>query len=81
MAKAKEAPTARQFIELLTTYRSAAELKKYERYFPAKKRKGDAFIGVRMGTVFMLAQEFIEMPPREIEKLLENRIHEVRASG
>jgi len=81
MAKAKEAPTAGQFIELLKTYRSATELKKYERYFPVEKRGGDKFIGVRMGQVFALAQEFIDMPPGEIEKLLESPIHEVRAGG
>ncbi len=28
-------------------------------------------MGVRMGQVFALAKEFIEMPPDEIEKLLE----------
>ena len=31
------------------------------------------FIGVRMGQVFALAKEFIEMPPQDIEKLLESR--------
>ena len=31
-----------------------------------------------MGQVFALAKEFIEMPPDEIEKLLESPIHEVR---
>ncbi len=34
-----------------------------------------------MGQVFALAKEFIEMPPAEIEKLLENPIHEVRAGA
>ena len=34
-----------------------------------------------MGHVFALAKEFIEMPPSEIEKLLESPIHEVRAGG
>jgi len=34
-----------------------------------------------MGQVFALAKEFIEMPPSEIEKLLESPIHEVRAGG
>jgi hypothetical protein len=31
--------------------------------------------------VFALAKEFIEMPPNEIEKLLESPIHEVRAGA
>jgi 3-methyladenine DNA glycosylase AlkD len=34
-----------------------------------------------MGQVFDLAKEFIEMPPGEIEKLLESEVHEVRAGG
>ena len=38
-------------------------------------------MGVRMGQVFALAKEFIEMPPGEIEKLLESPIHEVRVGG
>ncbi|TGN19908.1 DNA alkylation repair protein [Leptospira idonii] len=79
----KTNPTAKQFIEKLNTFRSAEELKKYHRYFrfDEKSKTGDAFIGVRMGTVFELAKEFISMEPSEIEKLLESRIHEVRAGG
>jgi hypothetical protein len=34
-----------------------------------------------MGQVFALAKQFVEMPPGEIEKLLESPIHEVRAGG
>jgi len=41
----------------------------------------DIIIGVRMGQVFALAKEFMEMPPAEIEKLLESPIHEVRVGG
>ena len=32
------------------------------------------FIGARMGQVFALAKEFIDMPPEEIEKLLESEV-------
>lgn len=76
--------TAKQFIEKLYTYRSAAELKKYERYFrfsEANPLKGDEFIGVRMGQVFALAKEFITMHPPEIEKLMKSPVHEVRAGA
>src|SRR5919112_1861961 len=38
-------------------------------------------MGVRMGQVFALAKEFIDMAPAEIEKLLESPIHEVRAGA
>ncbi len=76
--------TAQQFIEKLYTYQSADQLKKHARYFksgPGEYGEGDVFMGVRMGQVFALGKEFIAMPPREIEKLLENDIHEVRAGG
>jgi 3-methyladenine DNA glycosylase AlkD len=76
--------SAEHFVERLKTYQSAEELKKYHRYFKFdedQSGRGDTFIGVRMGQVFGLAKEFIEMPPSEIEKLLESPIHEVRAGG
>ncbi len=75
---------AARFAERLETYRSADELKKIQRYFKTGEGQygeGDEFIGVRMGQVFALAKEFIEMPPAEIEKLLESPVHEVRAGG
>jgi 3-methyladenine DNA glycosylase AlkD len=70
---------ADRFVEELQSYRSPEELEKYRRSF--RVAEGDEFIGVRMGQVFALAKEFIEMPPDEIEKLLESPIHEVRAGG
>ncbi|MFN2513073.1 MAG: DNA alkylation repair protein [Pyrinomonadaceae bacterium] len=75
---------ATRFIKRLSAYRSSAELKKIQRYFRSGKGEygeGDKFMGVRMGQVFALAKEFIEMPPREIEKLLESKIHEARAGA
>jgi 3-methyladenine DNA glycosylase AlkD len=38
-------------------------------------------MGVKMGQVFTLAKAFIEMPPDEIEKLLDSPIHEIRAGA
>ena len=76
--------TAAQFAKRLKAHRSAAELKKIQRYFKSGEGEygeGDEFIGVRMGQVFELAKEFIEMPLSEIEKLLESPIHEARAGG
>lgn len=75
---------AKQFIERIKARRSPEEAKKYLRYFKTGKGEygeGDKFIGVRMGQVFALAKEFIDMPPSEINKLLESPIHEVRAGG
>jgi len=80
----QKAMTATQFVKQLKTYQSIVELKKLQRYFKTGAGdygEGDKFIGVRMGQVFALAKEFIEMPPNEIERLLENPIHEVRAGG
>jgi len=76
--------SAERFVERLEAYRSAEELKKIQRYFKPGKGEygeGDEFMGVRMGQLFMLAKEFIDMPPNEIEKLLESPIHEVRAGA
>ena len=75
---------AERFIKRLKAHRSPDELKKIQRYFKSgdgEYGEGDKFIGVRMGQVFALAKEFIEMPPREIEKLLESPIHEVRVGA
>jgi 3-methyladenine DNA glycosylase AlkD len=71
--------TAKRFIEVLKARRSPEEREKTLRYF--KNTDGDQFIGVRMGQVFANAKEFIDMTPAEIEKLLDSKIHEVRAGG
>jgi 3-methyladenine DNA glycosylase AlkD len=77
-------PTAQRFIEELETHRSPEEREKYRRYFKTGEGQygeGDVFIGVRMGQVFSLAREFIDMPPDEIEELLESEVHEARAGA
>lgn len=38
-------------------------------------------MGVPMGLVFALSKEFLEMPPGEIQKMLDSPIHEVKAGG
>ncbi len=71
---------AAQFVRKLKTYSSPEEVEKTQRYFKSGKGEygeGDKFIGVRMGQLFELAKEFIEMPPGELKKSLENPIHEV----
>ena len=57
--------TAKQFIERLNELGS----------------KEDQYEDVSMGQVFALAKEFIDMPPDEVEKLLESPIHKVRAGA
>jgi 3-methyladenine DNA glycosylase AlkD len=75
---------AKNFIERLKAMQSDKELEKIQRYFKSGKGEygeGDVFIGVRMGGLFKLSEEFIDMTPDEIEKLLESPIHEVRAGA
>lgn len=76
--------SAERFVERLKSYLSPVELKKNQRYFktgPGDYGEGDVFMGVRMGQIFALAKEFIDMPPDEIEKLLESPVHEVRVGA
>ncbi|MEP7324229.1 MAG: DNA alkylation repair protein [Saprospiraceae bacterium] len=76
--------TASDFMERLKKLQSDIELKKIQRYFKSGKGQygeGDQFIGVKMGQLFSLAKEFIEMPVKEIEKLMESPIHEARAGA
>ena len=76
--------SAAVFVERLSQLQSDVEREKYRRYFktgPGDYGEGDVFIGVRMGDVFALAKEFIDLPPEEIEILLESPIHEVRAGA
>ena len=76
--------TAKKFTERLKAMQSQAELEKIQRYFKSGEGQygdGDIFIGVRMGSLFKLSEEFIEMELSEIEKLLESPIHEIRAGA
>ena len=76
--------TADQFMERLKQLQSPDQRAGYERAFqtgPGGYGEGDQVIGVRMGDVFALAKEFIDMPPAEIERLLESPIHEARAGA
>jgi len=76
--------SAKRFIERLKLLQSDEELKKIQRYFKSGEGQygeGDKFMGVKMGQLFTLAKEFEGMPVGEIEKLLENPVHEVRAGA
>ena len=71
--------SATLFIERLGTYLSPEQAVKY-RDTLAQGEDGTS-IQVRMGQVFALAKEFIDMPIREIETLLESPVHEVRVGA
>jgi len=79
-----ESMDAAEFTRQLNKLVSASELKKIEGYFKSAEgqySEGDKFIGVRMGQIFALAKKFMNMPPDEIEKLLESPIHEMRVGA
>jgi 3-methyladenine DNA glycosylase AlkD len=76
--------TAADYVKRLEGHQSVIELEKIQRYFKSGKGEygeGDVFMGVRMGQVFALSDEFKEMKLDEIEQLLASPIHEVRAGG
>jgi 3-methyladenine DNA glycosylase AlkD len=70
--------TAKDFVAKLKTKATAAQRKAYERFFP---NEYEDFIGVRMGTIFGLAKDNIDMPVSEIEKLLDSKIREARVGA
>lgn len=76
--------TAKEFMLRLMKHQSNVELEKIQGYFKSgagEYSEGDKFMGVRMGQVFALAKEFMAMELIEIEKLLENSIHEARTGA
>jgi 3-methyladenine DNA glycosylase AlkD len=76
--------TARAFTKRLMALQDDEELRKIQRYFKSGEGEyghGDTFIGVRMGSIFALAKEFVDMEVAEIETLLDNDIHESRVGA
>ena len=70
--------TADQFLEKLQALRSASVAQAHDHLASDQK---DQILGVRMGQVFALAKEFVNMPLDEVEKLLESPIHESRVGA
>ena len=82
--KARADHSARAFTKRLMALQDDEELRKIQRYFKSGEGEyghGDRFIGVRMGSIFALAKEFVDMPLEEIETLLDNDIHECRVGA
>lgn len=67
--------TARQFEKRLQTLRAPQVAKAHDHLV---SDDGDVILGVRMGQVFTLAKEFINMELDEVEKMLESPFHEMR---
>jgi 3-methyladenine DNA glycosylase AlkD len=70
--------TAGAFVARLRGEASEAERLKYRRYFPERHAE---FIGVRMGAVFDASREFADMELDQIERVLEEDAHEIRAGA
>lgn len=74
----QEQLTAKVFVEKLKTYHSPQAVEANDHL---ASDQDDVSIGVRMGQVFALAKEYMNMPLDEVEKLLESSIHEVRVGA
>jgi DNA alkylation repair enzyme len=76
--------TAEAFLAKLEALASPVERDKLQRYFKAGEGAdptAEVFLGVRMGEVFALAKEFIDLPPDQLDQLLASPVHEARAGG
>jgi hypothetical protein len=62
------------FLKRLKALRSPAVAKSHSHL---ASDDGDAVLGVRMGQVFALAKEFMDMPLDEVERILESPFHEM----
>ncbi|MET1016384.1 MAG: DNA alkylation repair protein [Leifsonia flava] len=71
--------TAAEFIAELDSLRDPVELTKILRYFT--DGPDEEFIGVRMGSIFELAKQHLDMPIAELESMLESPVHEVRVGA
>lgn len=69
--------TAAAFRGALLALATPEQRHRYTRYFP----NDESFAGVRMGDVFQLAAQALDMPVVDIETLLESPVHEVRAGA
>jgi 3-methyladenine DNA glycosylase AlkD len=70
--------TVGEFLKRLKTLRSSAVAKSHSHL---ASDKDDVILGVRMGQVFALAKEFMNMELDEVEKMLESPIHEMRVGA
>jgi len=66
------------FLKRLKALRSPAVAKSHSHL---ASDKDDPILGVRMGQVFTLAKEFMDMPLDEVETMLESPFHEMRVGA
>jgi 3-methyladenine DNA glycosylase AlkD len=70
--------SANEFLKKLKALRSPAVAKSHGNL---AADNDDEILGVRMGQVFALAKEFMDMSLDEVEKMLESPIHEMRVGA
>ena len=66
------------FLKRLKALRSPAVAKSHGHL---ASKEDDAILGIRMGQVFALAKEFIDIPLEEVETMLESPFHEMRVGA
>ena len=71
--------TAKQFLEELTALKSTATIDNSK--FFSGDDKSNKFLFVRMAYIFALAKKFMQLPLKEIEKLLNNDYYEARVGA
>ena len=69
---------ADEFLKRLSVLRSSSVANSHEHL---ASETGGVIWGVRMGQVFALAKEFMDMPLVEVETLLESLVHEARVGA
>lgn len=74
-------PSAERFIERLTALVPPATRAEFRRAQRSRRRSRLEGFGIRTGSIFGLAKEFIDLPPAEIGKLLDSPVHEVRVGA
>jgi len=76
--------TAERLVEDLVAHRSGDAARGMARYFktgPGEYGEGDVFLGVSVPTMLAVVKPFADLPPEQIEVLLESPLHEVRAAA
>ena len=76
--------TADEFVARMARLVPTASRQGFVRAARARRpnaKHGDADFGIRMGSIFDLAKEFIDLPIAEIHKLLNSPLHEVRVGA
>ena len=76
--------TAQDLIIDLSKYSNKEDAEFLQRFFKTGKGQygeGDIFIGVRMPACRIVAKQYIDLPLRELQKILDSKVHEQRMAA